>query len=294
MKIIFFGTPYFVLPVLDVLQKKYDVVGVVTTPDTVQGRKKILMPTPVKAHFQTTNPKGLIIDSEQFSSETASNAAGAIEGLQSLRPDLFIVAAYGHLVPENVLNIPKYGALNIHPSLLPKYRGPSPIQTAILNAEITSGISIIKMDEELDHGPIVAQEEFLFKETDTFESLHVAMFEKAAEMLPRVIDEYINGKIEPGLQDHSKATYCDHITRQDGYFAIENPPDKQKLDRMIRAYYPWPTAWTRIKIKNHEARIMKFLPGERVQLEGGKAMSIKDFVNGYPEARQLLARLFER
>lgn len=291
MKIVFFGTPHFVIPILGALQKNIDLVGVVTTPDAPLGRKKILTPTPVKLTYQNylqrTKKTGLIIDSQQFNNKT-------IKQLSDVRPDLFVVAAYGHLVPESVLNIPKHGALNIHPSLLPKYRGPSPIQTAILNGETTSGITIIKMDEKLDHGPIVAQKEIPVSDNDTFETLHVKMFAEAANMLPGVIDDFVSGKQKSQPQDEADATYCEHITKQDGYFDIENSPGKEKLDRMIRAYYPWPTAWTRIRIMNNESKIMKLLPGKRIQLEGGKPMTEKEFVNGYPEARQLLAQLFAR
>ncbi|HLC19518.1 MAG TPA: methionyl-tRNA formyltransferase [Candidatus Nanoarchaeia archaeon] len=287
LKIVFFGTPNFVVPVLDVLQKNFDLVGVVTTPDAPTGRKKILAPTPIKAHFLKTNPQGLVISSQQFSNET-------IEQLQNLHLDLFVVAAYGHLVAENVLRIPKYGSLNIHPSLLPKYRGPSPIQSAILNGDQISGITIIKMDEELDHGPIITQKEMPLSDTDTFESLKVKMFEQSAAILPSIIDRFVKDKITPKEQDHKNATYCEHITKLDGYFDSNNPPSFEKLNRMTRAYYPWPTAWTRIKIMNNESRIIKLLPGKRIQLEGGKPMTEKEFVNGYPEAKQLLAQLFAR
>lgn len=287
MKIVFFGTPHFVIPVLEALKKNFDVVALVTTSDTISGRKKVLTPTPVKAHFQKINPQGLVISSQQFSNKT-------IEQLQNLHLDLFVVAAYGHLVPKNVLDLPKYGALNIHPSLLPKYRGPSPIQTAILNGDKMSGISIIKMDEKLDHGPIVAQKEMPLSDIDTFESLHVKMFNEAASLLPNIITHFVKGEMTPKEQDHEKATYCKHITKQDGYFPIDNPPPLKKLNQMIRAYYPWPTAWTRARIMNNESRIMKLLPGKRIQLEGGGPMTEKEFVNGYPEARQLLAQLFAR
>lgn len=284
MKVIFFGTPQFVTPVLDALLQNHDVVAVVTTPDTPAGRKKIMTQTPVKAHYLNAKPDGVVIDTEQLNNI-------AIQQLTGLHPDLFVVAAYGKIVPKKVLDIPKYGSLNIHPSLLPKYRGPSPIQTAILNGETTSGITIIQMDEEIDHGPIVAQKELPVEDTDTFASLHVSMFQEAATMLPHVIQEYVRGDTKPVGQDHAKATFCEHITKQDGYFPIENPPSVEKLGRMIRAYFPWPTAWTRIRIKNQESRILKFLPEKHIQLEGGKPMTVKEFLNGYPEMKDMLERL---
>jgi methionyl-tRNA formyltransferase len=298
LKIVFFGTPFFVVPVLEALIEDFDVVGIATTPDVHIGRKKILTGTPVKLAFQKyleqTGKKGLIITTPKFTKET-------LHKVEDLQPDLFVVAAYGHLIPKALLKIPKYGSINIHPSLLPKYRGPSPIQTTILKGDKKAGVTIIKMDEEIDHGPILIKEELPISIHDTFETLHVKLFIFASEMLQRIIPQYVSGTLKPKPQAHAKATYCDHITRQDGYFSIDNPPDKALLDRMIRAYYPWPTAWTRVRIKNshsakasrdkHESRIMKFLPGKLVQLEGGRATPLKEFLNGHPELKESLTKI---
>src|SRR5579864_8312029 len=144
MKVVFFGTPIFVVPILKELAEYFEVVTVVTTPDQKLGRKQLLTPSPVKIYAQKHNIP--IITPQQFNNET-------IEQLRNFKPDLFVVAAYGKLIPNDLLELPTYGAINIHPSLLPKYRGPTPIQTALLNGETTTGISFIKMDEEMDHGP---------------------------------------------------------------------------------------------------------------------------------------------
>ncbi len=192
--------------------------------------------------------------------------------------DLGIVAAYGHILTKEELESPKYGAINVHPSLLPKYRGSSPIQQAILNGDKVSGISIIKMDEEVDHGPIVYQEELELSDKDNFDTLSKKMFQWAAEVLPKIIKDFVNGKITLYGQNHAKASFCQRLTRESGYFPIENPPDPEKLDRMIRAYYPWPGVWTRWNNK-----IVKFLPENMLQMEGKKAISLKDFLNGYPD-----------
>jgi methionyl-tRNA formyltransferase len=282
LKIVFFGTPDFVIPVLKSLDEQYLVVGVVTAPDTIQGRKKILTPTPVKQYASDKNIP--ILTPQQYNNET-------IQHLHDLSAELFIVAAYGKIIPKDILAIPKYGALNIHPSLLPKYRGPSPIQSALLNGDKESGITIIKMDEKMDHGPIVTQEKLPLTSDDTFEKLHGSMFQKAAEMLPESIKQYVNGTLQPKEQDHANAAYCHMITKQDGYFAIDNPPDPVTLDRMIRAYYPWPTAWTTTRIKNHESRIMKLLPNDMFQMEGGKPMGVKELLNGHPEIRETIQKL---
>ena len=277
LRVIFFGTPLFVVPVLEELLEHFNVVGVVTTPDVKIGRKKIQTGTPVKLAYQSylkrTKQKGLIIATQKINNATN-------EQLHDLRPDLFVVAAYGQLIPKRLLDIPKYGSLNIHPSLLPKFRGPSPIQSTILAGEKRTGVTIIKMDEKIDHGPIIIKEEHPLSPRDTFESLHVKLFVFAAEMLPSVIKNYIKGKIKPKSQNHKIATYCEHITRQDGHISLENPPDKKVLDRMIRAYYPWPGVWTQ-----WNGKIVKILPEKHIQIEGKSATTQKDFFNGHPEAR---------
>lgn len=194
------------------------------------------------------------------------------------KADLGVIAAYGQILTKKELISPKMGCINIHPSLLPKYRGPSPIQAAILNGEKKSGITIIKMDEKMDHGPIIYQESLELASSDNFHTLSKKMFLKASQILPQIITDCISGKITPVPQNHSQATYTKHFTKKDGYFDINNPPDPEKLDRMIRAYHPWPGVWTRWNNK-----IVKFLPGGLLQMEGKKAIPLKDFLNGYPD-----------
>jgi methionyl-tRNA formyltransferase len=274
MKIIFFGTPSFVIPVLESLVSSFEVIGVVTAPDSIQGRKKVLTPSPVKQFALEQNIP--VLQPHELKTEEA---------------DLYVVAAYGKIIPQSILDIPKNGALNIHPSLLPKYRGPSPIQTALLHGNEKTGVSIIKMDAKMDHGPIVSQWETAISPNDTFESLHNSLFQDAADRLPAIISDFINGKITPIQQDEAGVSFCKMITRESGYFDSTNPPSPEELDKMIRAYYPWPTAWTKVRIKNNEERIMKLLPGKRVQMEGKNVMEMKDFLNGYPELTPLLEKL---
>ncbi len=209
--------------------------------------------------------------------------------------DLAIVAAYGKILTKEELNAPKYGSINIHPSLLPKYRGPSPIQEAILNGDKVSGITIIKMDEEVDHGPILYQEEMELSDKDTFDTLSKKMFLRSAEVLPEVIEDFVRGRIQPRLQRHAIATHCNRLTRDSGYFDINNPPSPEILDRMIRAYYPWPGVWTRwfpsAKASGDKnGKIVKLRPavpesgnGGVIQMEGKKAIPLRDFLNGYPD-----------
>lgn len=190
--------------------------------------------------------------------------------------DLTVVASYGKILTQEELSAAKFGSINVHPSLLPKYRGATPIQSAILNGDKISGITIIKMDEEVDHGPILYQEEMTFEDTDTFESLSKKTFLRASEILPQLINNYLSGKITPQIQDHSQATFCSRLTKESGYFDINNPPAPEVLNRMIRAYHPWPGVWTR-----WNGKIVKFLPEGKMQMEGKKPLPLKDFLNGY-------------
>ncbi len=273
-RIVFFGTPYFVVPVLKKLNEECEVLGIVTMPDSIQGRKKILTPTPVKAFGIQNNIPILNLDD-----------------LKGIQTDLFVVAAYGKIISQEILDIPKFGSLNIHPSLLPKFRGPTPIQSAILSGEKISGVSVIKMDDKMDHGPIISQWTYPISENDTFESLHIAMFQEAAVKIVDVIKKFMETNNNFAPQNEDQATFCEMISKESGFFDSTNPPSAKEINLMTRAYYPWPTAWTKIRGKNNDERIMKLLPGGMVQFEGGKPMKIKDAINGYPDLKQLLEQL---
>lgn len=250
MKIIFFGTPDFVSPVLTALADNFDVVRAIRNP-------------------------------QEWNDET-------IEDLKNLNVDFFVVASFGQILPSKLLSIPKITAVNIHPSLLPKYRGPSPIQTAILNGDTKTGVTFIKMDEKMDHGPIIEQFEEEIKPDDTFESMADQLFQKAANQLPAVITRYNKAKFKP--QDESKATYTKLLTRNDGFIDASNPPDKKQLQQMIKAYYPWPGVWTKFNLSNKEL-VIKLLPDQKLQVEGKNPMNYKDFMNGYEKGKDLLQKL---
>ncbi len=245
MKIIFFGTPSFVKPVLDALQKNFEVTKHVSALDL---------------------PK--------------------IDELKKSQPDLFVVAAYGKILPKEVLDVPKLGAINIHPSLLPKYRGPTPVQSAILAGEKKSGVSIIKLDEQVDHGPILEQVELEFEPDETSESFYDKSFKLGAEILPDVIKRYEKEEVELKAQDDSKATFTKDLKRDDGFIDPQNPPTKDKVERIIRAYHPWPGAWTKFN-----GKILKLLPKNIVQLEGKKPVDIPTFQRGYPDSIDLFSKL---
>ena len=278
MNIIFFGTPEFVVPILEQLHTTHTVVAVVTTPDAPIGRKKIVTPTAVKLAAQKLGIKALTPEKldDMFERE-----------LMDLHPDLFIVASYGKIIPQDILEIAPFGGINVHPSKLPELRGTSPIQEALIEGRKDTGLSLIKMDSKMDHGPILKQVPFTISEKDTFESLAFKMFQLAAELLPQVITDLRNGKIELREQDHEKATFTKrHLSKEDGYFAIDNPPSKEQLDRMVRAFYPWPGVWTR-----WNGKIVKFYPEGKIQMEGKNIVKRNEFFNGYPETREFFENL---
>ena len=286
MKIVFFGTPRLAQIVLEkLIASPFKPQLVVTAPDTKAGRgQKVqfspIKQTAVKYHIDVLEPKIL---NSQFS--ILNSPFG-----------LAILVAYGKIIPEDILAIPKYGFINVHPSLLPKYRGPSPIQSAIIAGEKVTGVSIIKLDEEIDHGPILAQESIVIKKNDTHASLIEKLGILGAKLLVETLPKYLEGKLKPSPQDKLKATFTKRIAKQDGEINLQNPPNPQTLDRMIRAHFPWPGVWTEIesRVKSQESKkiIIKFLPGNLIQPEGKRAMSISEFRNGYPEAFEQISRLF--
>lgn len=240
MKIVFFGSPYFINPLISVLQQNFELVKV--------------------------------INSKSTEDEIAS--------LKDLDIDLIVVAAYGKIIPQEILDLPKHGSINVHPSLLPKYRGACPIQNALLNGETLTGISIIKMDEKMDHGPIIYREEYKIEKEDTLESLSQKMFQRASVVLPEVINDFIFGKITPSSQKDSEATFTFKTseTKSIAFVDLENLPTQSEINNKIRAFYPEPGAWTTWK-----GKFIKLLPDQIIQMEGKKAVPLKDFLNGYPD-----------
>ena len=207
------------------------------------------------------------------------------------QPDIGIVASFGALIPSDIINWPKKGLLNLHPSLLPKYRGPTPVPSALLNGEKETGLTIIKVDEEIDHGPIVAQFKEAIKPGETSESLLNRLFTLGGQVLTTILPSYLEGKIELREQDHSQATFTQKLTRESGKMDWSKPADYQ--ERFIRAMFPWPGAWTKVKINNQAKRLKilkahlqkKKLVLDVVQLEGKKPVTWKQFLEGYPQAK---------
>ncbi|MBI5765812.1 methionyl-tRNA formyltransferase [Candidatus Falkowbacteria bacterium] len=236
IRIVFAGTPNFAAPFLNSLSNEsdFEVVAVLTRPDKPVGRDQVLTYSPIKELAKKKNIN--ILQPENIKDEKI------IIDLFDLSPDFLVVAAFGQIIPREILNIAKYGNINAHPSLLPKYRGASPIQSAILNGDQETGITIMLMDELMDHGPILAQQKISLNGDETADTLHKELAEVGKTLLIKTIKQLSDNAITPQPQNHDSATYCKIIKKNNAKINWLNPA--QTIERQIRAYYPWPTAWT--------------------------------------------------
>lgn len=276
MKTIFFGTPRFAQIVLEkLINSPYKPQLVVTGPDSKIGRGQKLQPSPVKQTAQRH--------------KIATNYQLPTTNYQF---DLAILVAYGKIIPKDLLTLPRYGFLNVHPSLLPKYRGPSPIQSAILAGEEKTGVTIMLLDEKIDHGPILAQVEVTIGEKDTHASLIEKLGKAGSDLLIETLPFYINGDLNPQPQNHQEATSTAHVKKSAGFIDLACPPDPQTFDRMIRAFYLWPGVWTRLQTTNYKLQTIKFLPGNLILPEGKRPLTIGEFKNGYPKVYEQIKDLF--
>ncbi len=297
-RIIFMGTPEFAVPVLDALTRtRHEIVGVFTQQDKPAGRGGKLQASPVKQLAQTRN---LPIHQPK----TLRNAE-AIALLRDLAPDVIIVAAYGLILPPNVLAIPPHGCINTHASLLPRHRGAAPIPAAILVGDSETGITLMQMDEGIDTGPILAQRAIPIADDDTTGTLTAKLARLAADLLIEQLPRILAGEIVPQPQDESRATLTKTIRKEDGLTAWTQPAIE--IARRVRAFNPWPSAFTfwngaqlKIlradpsagKIDAQPGRVMKVqdkiavatgdgaLILREVQLAGKRAMTIEEFVRG--------------
>lgn len=268
MKIIFFGTPDYVLPVLEKLYRYHEIVAVITQEPKPMGREQNLSYSPVDewAHKKKIR--------KQFDFADLPEA------------QLGVCASFGKIIPGFVLSHFKYGILNIHPSLLPKYRGASPIQSQIADGVTETGVTIIKMDEKMDHGPIVSKFKDQILPTDSFETLRTKLFERSADVLLELIEPYTDGKIQLKPQNHEEATFTKMVTKQDGFVDLKKD-SPETIERKIRAYAPWPGVWTltkdkRLKILKAHIDNLELIIDE-VQLEGKNPVSWKQFTQAYPD-----------
>ncbi len=233
--IVFFGTPSFALPSLEALSAAgMPVTAVVTQPDSPAGRGRVRRISPVK---QWATARGIPV----FQPPGLRRPEDRVF-LENLAPDLFVVVAYGKILPKEVLALPRYGALNVHASLLPRYRGPSPIPAAILAGDAETGVTIMLLDEEMDTGPILAKTRVTIGPDDTTVSLTRTLADMGACLLVPTLRQWVAGDIAPQPQDTSQASVCALLSKEDGRIAWSHPAEV--IERMVRAYAPWPTAWT--------------------------------------------------
>ena len=236
MRVVYMGTPaYAVTPLAALLESSNSVVGVVTQPDRPAGRGRGLMPPPVKTYAESQELRVL--------QPATLRDATAQDEILSLEPEVIIIAAYGLILPRRVVEAPPLGCVNIHPSLLPLHRGPSPVAFTILEGDDVAGVSLMLLDRGTDSGPVLAQEERPSLPGDTTGALTDELFNRGAELLARVLPAYGRGEVAPVPQDESRATYARKLTKEDG--AIRWDLSAVELWRQVRAFTPWPGSYTR-------------------------------------------------
>lgn len=301
LRVIFMGTPAFAVPALDaLLDANCDIIGVYTQPDRRSGRGRRLTAPPVK---QAAIERGLPV----FQPLSLRHDEEARRHIASLAPDVIVVVAYGLFLPTDTLAVPPLGALNIHPSLLPRHRGPSPVATAILEGDKSTGVTIMQLDEGMDSGPIIAQRRTPIGEEETAENLTVRLFDMGATLLADTVPLWRSGELTAIPQSEADATITRLLSREDG--AIDWAQPAEQIERQIRAYHPWPgsfTHWNGKQLKVLEASfalgtVEGAVPGtvcelpegisvatgmaslllHRVQIEGRQATDTTDFVRGY-------------
>ncbi|MFW6103187.1 MAG: methionyl-tRNA formyltransferase [Chloroflexota bacterium] len=295
------GTPDFGIPILTALHNSHKVVGVFTRPDSPVGRGRRRASSPVK---DTATALGIRVYEPHTMRDEESMSV-----LTALRPDVVVVAAFSYLLPSSILEIPPYGCLNVHPSLLPRHRGAAPVAGAILSGDSRTGVSIMIMDEGLDTGPLLSQRSIPLEDFYTTGSLSTVLADMGAHLLLGTLDDWLAGRIEPEPQDESAATYTGRISVQDGWIDWSRPA--RELWRRVRAFSPWPgsyTSWRGKRLKIHSAvplelrasgepgTVVATPPGiavpvgvvtgdgvlglEILQLEGKREMSAREFLIG--------------
>ena len=297
-KIVFMGTPDFSTGVLEMLIQEYEQIAVVTQPDRPVGRKKILTPPPVKKVALEHNIP--VYQPEKL------NNSSELEEIINLKPDLIVTAAFGQLLPKSLLDAPKHKAINVHASLLPKYRGGAPIHYAVMNGEKKTGITIMYMAEKLDAGNIISQDEVEILENDTVGEVHDKLATLGTELLKKTLPTIFNGTNDSIVQDDSLATFASNISREDE--RIDWTKDAQTIHNHIRGLSPWPVAYTTMDGKNLKlwrseiVENVKGEPGEiiettkdaiivatgsedgvaltEIQLAGKKRVKTRDYISG--------------
>jgi len=297
-KIVFMGTPAFAVPSLRALIAGHEVVAVVTQPDRSAGRQRELRASPVKRLACSANIP--VIQPRKIAEEAS------IEELRSWKADVYVVAAFGQILPQALLDLPRHGAVNVHASLLPRWRGAAPIQAAIRAGDPQSGITIMLIDAGLDSGPLLSKRALALAQDETGQSLHDRLALLGAELLVETLPGYIRGDIKAQPQDDRQATYAPRIKKEDGN--IDWACSAASIERLVRAFKPWPGTFTRWKgaqlkiaagyigggsagmgqvVEQNDGIAIGtgeglYFPTE-LQLPGKRPLPVSDFVNGYSD-----------
>ena len=242
------GSPDFAAFALSTLAQEFNVVGIVTQPNRRAGRGKKTVSPPVK----------ILADELEIPSIQPHRLRdeNAMDALRRFAPDLIVVAAYGQILRPNVLQLPHYGCINIHGSLLPRWRGAAPIQAAILAGDAETGITIMKMDEGVDTGPVLSHRALPIAEDDTGETLFEKLAPLGAELLVETLPKYLSGEIQPQPQPKEGATYAKMLKKEDG--RLDFSQTAEELERRVRAFFPWPGTffeWNGAPLKVHRAHV---------------------------------------
>ena len=303
LKLIFMGSPEYTLPILkDLLTSNHSVQAAFTEPDKLIKRNKIVLENPIKQYCRKLN-----IPVFQFTKE---NNKKIFEEVSKTKPDAIIIASYGVILPKKVLEIPPLGCINIHPSMLPKYRGPSPIPSTILNGDYNSGVTLMKLDTGMDTGPIIAQEKFLIDPSHNASDLTEKLFSLGGKLLTKILPDFASGNIQVTPQNDKKATTTLKIKKTDGLIKWSNT--SEYIKNQIKAFTPWPGTYTfwqgnriiihdgneyqkNVNLKSTPGTIVQlsnqsigvvtstnFLELKKIQLEGKKVLSVEEFLMGYP------------
>ncbi len=297
LKVVFMGTPEFAVPIVKLLNDSYEVVGVVTQPDKMVGRKKIMTPPPVKV---VSEELGLKVFQPR-------NIKEEYQPILDLKPDLIVTCAYGQILPEEILNYPKYGCINVHASLLPKLRGGAPIHHAIIDGYKETGITIMYMSKKMDQGDILTQVKTKIRDDDTLGTLQYKLSEMAKDLLKATIPLLIDKKIVPLKQKEEEATYGYNISREEE--KIDFNKTCEEVDRQVRGLNPVPACYTTLdgkRLKVYDVRFGdKYYPNTEngtivnfhhdgfsvvcggkelvitdLAIEGKRRCAAKDFLNG--------------
>ncbi len=266
MKVVFFGTPKFALPSLNaLLESHHQIACVVTRPDRRKGRGRKISPSPVKVLASRNNL--LILQPEDITESSL------IDSLRGFEPNLFVVVAYGKILPIEILEIPSFYSINLHPSLLPKYRGPAPINWTIINGEKETGVTIFKMDEQMDRGKILVQKKVKIEDDETTETLTTRLAKIGATALMEAIELIEEGKATLRPQAESEATVAPMLRKEDGRIDWAKP--SLEIHNFVRGMNPWPSAFTRIEGGVLKVWRTKLVPGKAVG-EPSEVIGIKE------------------